>query len=118
LQHIASKKHRRFAENPDNFHELDTLLMELRRPPHPALQEEVHKLFPACHEKHGAWSDCQLCQPRYGWEEESGSGSGSGSGSEEGTGSEEGAGNEESEGSEQSGSGSGTSEEGSDDDEE
>jgi hypothetical protein len=115
LQHIASKKHRRFAENPDNFHELDTLLMELRRPPHPALQEDIHKLFPACHEKHGAWSDCQLCQPRYGWEEESGSGS-----EGTGTGSEHSGESEGSEGSEQtgSGSGSGTSEEGSDDDEE
>lgn len=32
-QHIASRKHRKFAENTDNWLELDSLLLELKRAP-------------------------------------------------------------------------------------
>lgn len=33
MQHIASKKHRRFAENDKNWSELDALLGQLERVP-------------------------------------------------------------------------------------
>ena len=32
LQHILSRKHRKFAENDENWLELDSLLSQLKRP--------------------------------------------------------------------------------------
>lgn len=44
LQHIVSRKHRRFAENNDNWAELDALLTDLRRMPKDYYMDEDYDL--------------------------------------------------------------------------
>lgn len=39
-QHILSRKHRRFAENDDNWGELDSLISQIKRLPKDAMLEE------------------------------------------------------------------------------
>ncbi|TYJ58299.1 hypothetical protein B9479_000842 [Cryptococcus floricola] len=56
--HIASKKHRRFAQNDENFASLDRLLCSLQRPMHP---DRVHMMCPPCNEQHTQDWDCEVC---------------------------------------------------------
>ncbi|KAK4689703.1 regulatory subunit for Cdc7p protein kinase, partial [Tremellales sp. Uapishka_1] len=57
--HIASRKHRRFAENEENFADLDRLLFMLRRPIMRKPGDE-NRLYP-CNERHEGDSDCDRC---------------------------------------------------------
>ncbi len=84
VQHIASKKHRRFATNNDNFEELDELLFMLQRPLNPLL---VATDFPPCDNRHEKDDLCELCDQslRALCEAESESGSGEMTESEVGT---------------------------------
>nr|XP_018262127.1 uncharacterized protein I303_05142 [Kwoniella dejecticola CBS 10117]OBR84285.1 hypothetical protein I303_05142 [Kwoniella dejecticola CBS 10117] len=56
--HIASKKHRRFATNDENFEDLDRLLYSLQRPFHPAT---VNLRYPPCNGHHTRTADCHKC---------------------------------------------------------
>ncbi|WWC88450.1 uncharacterized protein L201_003361 [Kwoniella dendrophila CBS 6074] len=56
--HIASKKHRRFALNDENFEDLDRLLYALQRPLHPST---VHIRYPPCKDRHHKDADCYKC---------------------------------------------------------
>nr|XP_031864403.1 uncharacterized protein CI109_000317 [Kwoniella shandongensis]KAA5531475.1 hypothetical protein CI109_000317 [Kwoniella shandongensis] len=56
--HMASKKHRRFATNDENFEELDRLLYTLQRPLHPT---SVIMRYPPCNERHEKDADCVKC---------------------------------------------------------
>ncbi|OXM76001.1 regulatory subunit for Cdc7p protein kinase [Cryptococcus neoformans Bt63] len=58
--HIASKKHRRFAENDTNFASLDRLLISLQRPLHPSLLDSS---FSSCEGLHRKGADCWKCNP-------------------------------------------------------
>ena len=57
-QHIASKKHRRFAANDENFEDLDNLLCMLQRPNNPAIRDLD---CPPCVDRHGKDDDCDFC---------------------------------------------------------
>nr|XP_019045391.1 hypothetical protein I302_05780 [Kwoniella bestiolae CBS 10118]OCF24321.1 hypothetical protein I302_05780 [Kwoniella bestiolae CBS 10118] len=56
--HIASKKHRRFATNDENFEDLDRLLYTLQRPLHPST---VILRYPPCNDLHDMDADCYKC---------------------------------------------------------
>ncbi|WWD05102.1 hypothetical protein V865_003174 [Kwoniella europaea PYCC6329] len=56
--HIASKKHRRFATNDENFEDLDRLLYTLQRPLHPST---VILRYPPCNDLHAKDDDCYKC---------------------------------------------------------
>ncbi|WVF69037.1 hypothetical protein IAT40_003811 [Kwoniella sp. CBS 6097] len=57
--HVASKKHRRFAMNDENFADLDRLLYALQRPLHPA---NVTVQFPPCTDRHEKDDvNCEKC---------------------------------------------------------
>ncbi|WWC70978.1 uncharacterized protein I206_104931 [Kwoniella pini CBS 10737] len=56
--HIASKKHRRFATNDENFEDLDRLLYALQRPLHPAT---VELRYPPCNDRHTKDAECYKC---------------------------------------------------------
>ncbi|KAL7420722.1 Cdc7p-Dbf4p kinase complex regulatory subunit [Cryptotrichosporon argae] len=57
--HIASRKHRRFAQNNDHFADLDITLGVLQRPPHPSTLAPV--AFPPCRARHGKDDYCPTC---------------------------------------------------------
>ncbi|KAK8858776.1 hypothetical protein IAR55_003006 [Kwoniella newhampshirensis] len=56
--HMASKKHRRFATNDENFEDLDRLLYTLQRPLHPS---SVNMRYPPCTDRHEKDADCHKC---------------------------------------------------------
>ena len=61
-QHMSSRKHRRFAENPENFADLDALLSMLKRPPNPATVD-YDAPGVACWENHKSSVMCDMCMP-------------------------------------------------------
>lgn len=74
-QHIASKKHRRFATNPENFDSLDNLLFMLQRPLNPNIRLSD---CPPCLDRHTKDDPCDLCdQPPVWTSSQEGSGNGS-----------------------------------------
>ncbi|WVR06539.1 hypothetical protein IAU60_003570 [Kwoniella sp. DSM 27419] len=56
--HVASKKHRRFAMNNENFEELDQLLYALQRPLHPS---SIILPNPPCNVRHTRDTPCDAC---------------------------------------------------------
>lgn len=58
--HIASKKHRRFATNHENFADLDDMLACLRRPPSAVLCVPS-KICRPCNRKHDKNAECGRC---------------------------------------------------------
>ncbi|WRT67995.1 uncharacterized protein IL334_004970 [Kwoniella shivajii] len=56
--HIASKKHRRFAMNDENFEELDKLLYTLQRPLH---RSTIVLQYPPCTDLHDKYAECHKC---------------------------------------------------------
>ena len=57
---MASKKHRRFATNPANFADLDSLLKILRRQINPHFAHDDVPFAP-CWDEHGKDEPCEKC---------------------------------------------------------
>lgn len=58
--HIQSKKHRRFAQNPANFADLDDMLQCIQRPPNPLICVPTTVCRP-CYKPHGKDEACGRC---------------------------------------------------------
>ncbi|GMK57303.1 hypothetical protein CspeluHIS016_0401370 [Cutaneotrichosporon spelunceum] len=58
--HMASRKHRRFARNAENFADLDEMLHCLQRPPNPIMCVQT-KVCRPCHRPHTKDAQCGRC---------------------------------------------------------